>query len=95
MFISARELIKALEADGFVARELDPSDKRSRLAVITEAGRKAWEQGARVQAEAEEQLVAFPTAPHDDMVDAIGAGVRRFLDPPVKKKLSGTSVSYL
>lgn len=44
---------------------------------------------------AEEQLVAFPTAPHDDMVDAIGAGVRRFLDPPVKKKVAGTSVSYL
>lgn len=28
---------------------------------------------------AEEQLVGFPKAPHDDVVDAIGAGVDRFL----------------
>ena len=41
---------------------MDPSDKRSRLAVITEAGRKAWQEGARVQAEAEEQLVASLSA---------------------------------
>src|SRR5436190_14240241 len=47
------QLVDRLEADGFVARELDPTDKRSRLAVITAAGRTAWEQGARVQAEAE------------------------------------------
>jgi hypothetical protein len=44
---------------------------------------------------AEEQMVAFPNAPHDDMVDAIGAGVRRFLDPPKKKVAGGASVNYL
>lgn len=38
-------------------------------------------------ASAEEQMVAFPKAPHDDMVDAVGAGVIRFLDPPRGKKV--------
>lgn len=33
---------------------------------------------------AEEQMIAFPNAPHDDMVDAIGAGVLRFLAPKTK-----------
>jgi DNA-binding MarR family transcriptional regulator len=51
------QLVDRLEADGFVARELDSTDKRSRLAVITDAGRKAWEEGARVQAEAEAELL--------------------------------------
>lgn len=30
----------------------------------------------------EEQMIAFPKAPHDDMVDAVGAGVDHFLSPP-------------
>jgi DNA-binding MarR family transcriptional regulator len=51
------QLVDRLEADGFVARELDPSDKRSRLAVITDAGRKAWEAGSRLQQEAEAELL--------------------------------------
>jgi phage terminase large subunit-like protein len=43
-------------------------------------------------ASAEEQMVAFPSAPHDDEVDAIGAGVNLFLSPaPVKK--SGVKVA--
>jgi DNA-binding MarR family transcriptional regulator len=52
------QLVDRLEADGLVAREPDPNDRRSRLAVITEAGRRAWEAGSRVQHEAEEQLFA-------------------------------------
>ena len=50
------QLIDRLEADGFVTRAPDPSDKRSRLAVITDAGRTAQREGARVQREVEEQL---------------------------------------
>lgn len=42
---------------------------------------------------AEDQMVTFPVAPHDDMVDAIGSGVLRFLDPPKKARASGTSVN--
>src|SRR3954468_5024642 len=50
------QLVDRLEADGFVTRAPDPNDRRSRLAVITEQGRKAYVEGARVQRAAEEQL---------------------------------------
>lgn len=44
---------------------------------------------------AEEQMVGFPRAPHDDMVDAIGTGVAYFLDKPKPLKGSATVTSYL
>jgi DNA-binding MarR family transcriptional regulator len=50
------QLVDRLEADGLVARTLDQSDRRSRLAVITPAGRTAHEQGTRVLADAERQV---------------------------------------
>lgn len=43
---------------------------------------------------AEEQMVAFPGAPNDDLVDAIGAGVAFFLDRK-KKKAGARSESYV
>src|SRR6266702_4529466 len=39
------QLVDRLEADGLVTREPDPNDRRSRLAVITNAGRQAYEKG--------------------------------------------------
>lgn len=50
------QLVDRLEADGLVARAPDPSDRRSCLAVITEAGRQACEEGVRVQHEAERRV---------------------------------------
>jgi DNA-binding MarR family transcriptional regulator len=50
------QLVDRLEADGFVTRAPDPNDRRSRLAVITEPGRRAYEDGARLQREAEHEL---------------------------------------
>src|SRR3954466_9377564 len=50
------QLVDRLEADGFVTRAPDPGDRRSRLAVITEEGRKAHVEGARIQRAAEQQL---------------------------------------
>jgi DNA-binding MarR family transcriptional regulator len=47
------QLVDRLEADGLVMRTPDPADRRSRIAVITDAGRKAYEQGSRIQEEAE------------------------------------------
>src|SRR6266481_8926362 len=47
------QLVDRLEADGLVTREPDPSDRRSRLAVITNAGRQAYEKGASIHREAE------------------------------------------
>ena len=52
------QLVDRLEADGLVTRAPDPNDKRSRLAVITDSGRKARHEGARVQREVEEHLFA-------------------------------------
>ena len=40
-------------------------------------------------------MVSFPNAPHDDMADAVGSGVKRFLDPPVRTKAGITSTSYV
>lgn len=44
--------------------------------------------------ETEGEMVAFPNAPHDDLVDAAGAGVRYFLTPRKKVKAGGTSEQY-
>ncbi|WP_438871744.1 hypothetical protein, partial [Pedobacter panaciterrae] len=41
----------------------------------------------------EEQMVAFPKAPNDDLVDTVGNAILRFLKPPVKKKAAVRSVS--
>jgi DNA-binding MarR family transcriptional regulator len=51
------QLVDRLEADGFVERKPDPRDRRTRLAVLTPAGRKAWKEGTRLQQEAERHLL--------------------------------------
>jgi DNA-binding MarR family transcriptional regulator len=58
------QLVDRLEADGLVERTPDAGDRRSRLAVLTPAGRDAHARGARVLAEAEEQ--AFARLSDDD-----------------------------
>jgi len=50
------QLIDRLEADGLVARAPDPNDRRSRLAVITAKGKRAYEDGIRIQRAAEHEL---------------------------------------
>ena len=50
------QLVDRLDADGLVTREPDPNDRRSRLAVITDAGRQAYEKGSCAHREAERQL---------------------------------------
>jgi DNA-binding MarR family transcriptional regulator len=55
------QLIDRLEADGFVTRKPDPHDRRTRLAVLTAAGRRACEEGTRIQREAERDLLATLT----------------------------------
>ena len=51
------QLVDRLEADGLVSRAADPGDRRSRLAVMTAAGRKACETGTRIQQQAERALL--------------------------------------
>jgi DNA-binding MarR family transcriptional regulator len=50
------QLVDRLEADGWVARKPDPHDRRSRLAVLTAAGRKACRDGSRIQQQTERDL---------------------------------------
>ena len=50
------QLVDRLDGDGLVTREVDRRDGRSRLAVITDAGRLAYERGTRVHRDAEEHL---------------------------------------
>jgi DNA-binding MarR family transcriptional regulator len=50
------QLVDRLEADGLVARKPDPRDRRSRLAVVTAAGRTAGREGRRIQQQTERDL---------------------------------------
>jgi DNA-binding MarR family transcriptional regulator len=58
------QLVDRLEADGLVTRSPDPDDKRSRLAIITDAGRRIHQDGAAIQRQVEEEL--FATLSVDD-----------------------------
>jgi MarR family 2-MHQ and catechol resistance regulon transcriptional repressor len=50
------QLVDRLEADGLVVRAADPNDRRSRLAVITESGKGAYERGIHIQQRAEREI---------------------------------------
>lgn len=50
------QLVDRLEADGLVSRAADPNDRRSRLAVLTAAGRKVYTKGSEIQSQAEKEL---------------------------------------
>src|SRR5262245_15075477 len=50
------QLVDRLEADGLVTRAADPNDRRSRLAVLTEAGKTAYARGQTVQQQAERDI---------------------------------------
>ena len=52
------QLVDRLETDGFVRREADPGDRRSRVAMLTTAGRVACDLGSRMRAEAERELLS-------------------------------------
>lgn len=52
------QLIDRLEADGFVARTVDPSDRRSVIASLTPQGRAAYERASELLAEHEQALDA-------------------------------------
>ena len=55
------QLVDRLEADGFVGRKADRGDRRTRLAVLTAAGRKACKEGSRIQQETERDLLTMLT----------------------------------
>jgi DNA-binding MarR family transcriptional regulator len=71
------QLVDRLEADGFVTRAPDPNDRRSRLAVLTLAGRRAWERGTALQREAERELFSDLTVEENGVLSAIVAKLNR------------------
>jgi DNA-binding MarR family transcriptional regulator len=50
------QLIDRLEADGFVARAVDPNDRRNVRAALTPSGRAAYERASELLAEHEQEL---------------------------------------
>ena len=55
------QLVDRLEADGLVNRTADANDRRSRLAVLSAAGREAYTRGRNIQQQAERELFAALT----------------------------------
>src|SRR3954454_2546471 len=50
------QLVDRLEADGLVNRTADPNDRRSRLAVLTDAGKAAYLKGSDIKMQIEREL---------------------------------------
>ena len=65
------QLVDRLEADGLVARKLDPNDRRTKLAVLTAAGRKACDEGTRVQRDVERSLLKRLTSDEARMLETL------------------------
>lgn len=51
------QLVDRLEKDGLVIRRLNPKDRRTKLADLTPAGRRAVQEGNRVKEEAEREVL--------------------------------------
>ena len=60
------QLVDRLEADGLVNRTSDPNDRRSRFAVLTDAGRAAYARGSEIQMQAERELFGVLTPAESD-----------------------------
>jgi DNA-binding MarR family transcriptional regulator len=71
------QLVDRLEADGFVARESDPKDRRTKLAVLTAVGRKACTDGTRLQHESERALLETLTKDEARQLGALLEKVNR------------------
>ena len=65
------QLIDRLEADGLVARQPDPLDRRTKLAALTAAGRKAVKDGTRVQEASERDLLSRLTRDEAQQLSAL------------------------
>lgn len=74
---------------------VSPSKNVRAADALDHYNRKRVEHAAGMR-EAEGQMVAFPNAPNDDLVDAVGAGVRYFLsrDKAKRQRAGATTVSY-
>ena len=60
------QLVDRLEADGLVNRTADPNDRRSRLAVLTDAGKAAYSKGSEIKTQIERELFGVLTSAESD-----------------------------
>jgi DNA-binding MarR family transcriptional regulator len=71
------QLVDRLEADGLVSRTGDPNDRRSRLAVLTDAGRTAYAKGSEIQVQVERELFGVLTADESHTLHELLAKLQR------------------
>ena len=71
------QLVDRLEADGLVNRTADPNDRRSRLAVLTDAGRSAYAKGSEIQTQAERELFGVLTQDESDKLHELLGKLQR------------------
>jgi DNA-binding MarR family transcriptional regulator len=71
------QLIDRLEADGLVTRTADPNDRRSRIAVLTAAGKKAFTRGTEIQQQAEQELFGALTPDETEKLHGLMAKLEK------------------
>jgi DNA-binding MarR family transcriptional regulator len=71
------QLVDRLEADGLVSRTGDPNDRRSRLAMLTDAGRSAYAKGSEIQMQTERELFGVLTRDEADTLHVLLAKLQR------------------
>jgi DNA-binding MarR family transcriptional regulator len=71
------QLVDRLDADGFVTRQADPHDRRTKLAVLTASGRKACAEGTRIQRAAERDLLTTLSSDEAAQLSALLGKLRK------------------
>lgn len=77
-----------------VATVFSEAPKEERAADLLADYQRGRVEHAKALPVAEGQMIAFPRGAHDDIVDAIGAGVRHFIPSGVAKRRKSSSVAY-
>jgi DNA-binding MarR family transcriptional regulator len=65
------QLADRLEAEGLVVRQPDPHDRRTRLAVLTPAGRRSCQEGLRIQLAVERTVLGRLSGPESQQLAAL------------------------
>ena len=69
-------LLNPLEADGFVARNRDPADRRRHVVTLTAAGKRHLDRAAEAQREAEDAIFAGLSAEQRDRLRGLLIALR-------------------
>jgi phage terminase large subunit-like protein len=89
-----KEILKGLPVPIFVVHQSEPKEVRAANVLNLYQRGDVIHSPALAGGTAESQMVSFPKAPHDDIVDAIDSGVAFFMLRKKKRKASAQSVEY-